>query len=97
MNINNSTISELQCFVMQPLVLPTMRAPNLHGLILNIEHYSKCWIFADPITNNNFILAKRFFETVHDNYIAIIQWNLFIKDTTRTNESVLNKEASFSG
>ena len=33
-----STISELQCFVMQPFVLPVLRAVNLHVLILKIEH-----------------------------------------------------------
>ena len=47
MSIYNSTISELQHFVMQPLVL---RAVNLHVLILKIEYYSKCWVFTDPVT-----------------------------------------------
>ena len=26
-------------------------AVNLHVLILKIKHYSKCWIFADPVTH----------------------------------------------
>ena len=50
MNIYNSTIGELQHFVMQLLILPVLRVVNLHVLILKIEHYSKCWIFADLVT-----------------------------------------------
>ena len=40
MSIYNSTISELQYFVTQPLILPVLMAVNLHVLILKIEHYS---------------------------------------------------------
>ena len=50
MSICNSTICELQHFVMQPLILPILRVVNLHGPILKTEHYSKCWIFADLVT-----------------------------------------------
>ena len=32
------------------ILLPTLRKVNLHVLILKIEHYSKCRIFADPVT-----------------------------------------------
>ena len=53
MSIYNSTISELQHFVKQPLLLPILMAVNLHVLILKIEHYSKCWIFTDPVTYDN--------------------------------------------
>ena len=42
MSIYNSTIGELQSFVMQPLLLPILRVINLQGL-LKIERYSKCW------------------------------------------------------
>ena len=49
-SIYNTTVSELQHFVMQPLVLPILRAVNLHVLIFKIECYSKCWVFADPVT-----------------------------------------------
>ena len=37
MSVYNSTISELQSFVMQPLILPILRVVNLHVLILKIE------------------------------------------------------------
>ena len=50
MSIYNCTISELQGFVMQPFILPVLRAVNLHVLILKIEHFSKRWIFADLVT-----------------------------------------------
>ena len=50
MSIYNSTISELQHFVIQPLILPILMAVNVHVLILKIEHYLKCWILADPVT-----------------------------------------------
>ena len=36
MRIYNSTVSELQHFVMQPLLLPILMAVNLHVLILKI-------------------------------------------------------------
>ena len=31
--------------VMQPFILPILRAISLHVLILKTEHFSKCWIF----------------------------------------------------
>ena len=50
MSIYNCTVSELQHFVMQPLILPVLRAVKFHVRMLTIEKYSKCWIFADPAT-----------------------------------------------
>ena len=44
MSIYNCTISELQHFVMQPLLLPILRAVNFHVLILKIEHTYVCRI-----------------------------------------------------
>ena len=46
MSIYNSTISQLQHFVTQLLLLPTLMAVNLHVPILKIE----CSIFADLVT-----------------------------------------------
>ena len=48
MSIYNFAISELQHFVMQPFLLPILRAVNLHVLILKIEHFAIRWVFADP-------------------------------------------------
>ena len=56
MSSYNSTISELQSFVMQPLLLPLLRAVNLHELILKME---QCWIFADPV------ICGYAFDTTH--------------------------------
>ena len=45
-SIYNSTISELQRFAMQPLLLPILRAINSHVLILDIIQnvgYSQIW------------------------------------------------------
>ena len=45
MSIYNCTVSELQHFVMQPLILPILKAVKLR-----CAHISKCWIFTDPVT-----------------------------------------------
>ena len=41
MRIYNSTISELQHFVTQPLILPILMAVNLHVLILKINFFCR--------------------------------------------------------
>ena len=45
--IYNCTGSELQHFVMQPLILPILRMIKFHMPIFTI---AKCWIFAGPVT-----------------------------------------------
>ena len=47
MSIYNCTISELQHFV---ITIANIETINLHVLKLKIEHYSKRWILADPVT-----------------------------------------------
>ena len=45
----NCTVSELQCFVMQLLlILPIWNVVKLHMRILKIDQ--NCWIFTDPVT-----------------------------------------------
>ena len=51
MSIYNFNISELQHFVMQPLVLPILRAVNLHVLILKIRRtLFRVFADTDPVT-----------------------------------------------
>ena len=39
------------------IILPVLMAVNFHVLILKIEHYSKYWVFADPVTNKKLAIA----------------------------------------
>ena len=68
MRIYNSTVSELQHFVTQPLILPILMAVNLHVLILIIQNVGFL-----QIRSHNY-----YYDTYHSKYtkLMLLSWNL---------------------
>ena len=73
MSIYNCTISELQHFVIQPLLLPILKAVNLHVLILKIENVGFSQIRSHLV----------FFPTDHYKYDLGVDIQLPDKDTQK--------------